>query len=113
MRRSEFIALLGSAAVAWPLTARAQQPAMPVVGALSSVSPDGYSERLRAFRQGLRETGYAEGQNVAIDYRWESRAASMKTLAMPPVHSLTPKLSSNRAATANASRCSSPILSAS
>ena len=43
---------------------------MPVVGALSSVSPDGYSERLRAFRQGLREIGYAEGQNVAIDYRW-------------------------------------------
>jgi hypothetical protein len=112
-KRREFISLLGGAMAAWPLAASAQQRLLPVIGFLSSVSPDGYSERLRAFRQGLRETGYAEGQNVAIVYRWESRAASMKTLAMPPVHSLTPKLSSNRAATANASRYCSPISSAS
>src|SRR5712671_871075 len=69
LRRRQFITLLGGAAV-WPRAVHAQRPAMPVVGALSSVSPDGYSERLRAFRQGLREVGYAEGQNVAIDWRW-------------------------------------------
>jgi putative ABC transport system substrate-binding protein len=69
LRRREFIALLGSAAT-WPLAARAQQPAMPVVGFISPVSPDGYSERLRGFRQGLKDTGYVEGENVAIEYRW-------------------------------------------
>ncbi len=82
LRRREVITLLGGAAAAWPLAARAQHPAMPVIGFLDSRSPDGMTSRLASFRQGLKEVGFSEGENVTIIYRWaEDRVDRLPDMA--------------------------------
>jgi putative ABC transport system substrate-binding protein len=70
MRRREFISLIGGSVAAWPLAARAQQPGMPVVGFMHILSPDNVPHYVAGFRQGLKEQGFIEGQNLAIEYRW-------------------------------------------
>ena len=82
MRRREFITLLGGAAAAWPLAVRAQQSAAPVMGFLYSLSPEPIADRLRQFRQGLKDNGFVEGENVTILFRWaENHVDRLATLA--------------------------------
>src|SRR5262249_52289744 len=86
MRRRAFIGLIGAATV-WPLAARAQQAAIPVIGFLDGRSADTLTDRLRAFRQGLKDLGYVEGENVSIVYRWaDNQADRLPDLAAELVH---------------------------
>jgi putative tryptophan/tyrosine transport system substrate-binding protein len=87
VNRREFITLLGGGVAVWPLAGRAQQSTVPVVGFLSSASPEAYARRLRAFHQALKETGYVEGQNVEVEYRWaEGQNNQLPALAAELVH---------------------------
>jgi putative ABC transport system substrate-binding protein len=115
MRRRDFISIFGSAAATRPLAARAQQAAMPIVGFLGSESPVRWATYVRAFQQGLREVGYAEGRNVAIEYRWaegqnERMSGLLADLLRRPVSVLAVPGSTPAALAAKAATTTVPIV---
>src|SRR6266516_3043734 len=97
MKRCEFILALGSTVAAWPLAARAQQAAMPVIGYLNNGSPESDASRLTGLRRGLNETGYVEGRNLTIEYRWGGNQPDrLPALVAELIQELSPNLGDGR-----------------